>query len=56
MFTVNVRSLDRKKTHLTNCEQYKAWRAAGNGQELQPPLVYKKRARSSGVSVDNYNE
>jgi len=37
------RSLDRKKAHLSRCPQYGEWRAAGNGEELQPTQSYAKR-------------
>jgi hypothetical protein len=37
------RSLERKKAHLLRCPQYGEWRAAGNGEELQPTQSYAKR-------------
>lgn len=46
-WTGNIRSLDRKKMHLTKCIPYCDWRAAGNGEELQPSQVYSKRGRIS---------
>lgn len=48
-WTGNIRSLDRKKLHLTKCVPYCNWRAAGNGEELQPSQVYNttKRGRIS---------
>lgn len=48
-WTGNIRSLDRKKLHLTRCVPYCNWRAAGNGEELQPSQVYNttKRGRIS---------
>ena len=38
------RSLERKKAHLLRCPQYAEWRAAGNGEELQPTQSYAKRS------------
>lgn len=38
------RSLERKKAHLLRCLQYGEWRAAGNGEELQPTQSYAKRS------------
>jgi hypothetical protein len=56
---VNVRCLDRKKTHLHKCVPYNLWRAAGNGEELQPSLTYghkPRRPRISGENVENRDE
>lgn len=55
-WTGNVRSLDRKKMHLQKCAPYAAWRAAGNGEELQPSLLYRKRARASDVDNSFQND
>jgi hypothetical protein len=51
-WTGNIRSLDRKKMHLTKCIPYCDWRAAGNGEELLPSQIYDKRGRFS-FDVDN---
>ena len=50
-WTGSARSLSRKKDHLTICAPYAQWRAAGNGEELQPNLTYSKRKRSFGPDV-----
>jgi hypothetical protein len=42
-WTGTGRSLERKKAHLLKCPQYGEWRAAGNGEELQPTQSYAKR-------------
>ena len=43
-WTGTGRSLERKKAHLLRCPQYGEWRAAGNGEELQPTQSYAKRS------------
>lgn len=55
-WTGNIRSLDRKKLHLTKCIPYSRWRAAGNGEELLPSNAYTKRAGASDAHVENYDE
>jgi hypothetical protein len=44
------RSLERKKAHLLRCPQYGEWRAAGNGEELQPTQSYAKRTSATWQS------
>jgi hypothetical protein len=43
----NIRALARKKDHLSNCPQYQAWRAAGNGKDIAPHNPYNKRDRDT---------
>ena len=38
LWTGSVKTLNRKKEHLLKCTAYAAWREAGNGQDLAPPV------------------
>jgi hypothetical protein len=42
----HTRALNRKKAHLHDCESYREWRAAGNGQDMAPHNPYNKRDSS----------